>query len=314
MTDRIGGFRTPEAATHYYERYDEVTARLWPVAHDELDVPSRFGPTHVRRSGPPEGTPLVLIHPTAGSSVGWYPLIAALSERRPVYTPDTIGTVGRSVQTAPIRSPRDLVAWVDDVLDALHLEAIHLMGYSEGGWIAALHGALTDRPDRLTTLTIVEPAGAIERVPRRLIASMILRAARTLLAKDKHRAFRDFSTWMNGDVEIADEEIELFLLAFRTFRQKLPRAGLLSDEQLRRITAPTLLLLAADTRLYDPDRVAARASRLLPDVTVEITPDAGHGLLFQYPDQITARILQFVDDHERAVSEPSTAPSAGDDV
>jgi pimeloyl-ACP methyl ester carboxylesterase len=303
MADRIGGFRTLEAAAHYYERYDDMVARLWPVAHDELDIPTRFGTTHVRRSGPAHGTPLVLIHPTTGSSAGWYPLIAALAERRPVYTPDTIGTVGRSVQTAPIRSPRDLVAWVDDVLDGLGLDAIHLLGYSEGGWIVALHAALADRPERLTTLTLIEPGGAIERVPRRLVASMIVRGARTLLARDKHRAFRAFNQWMNGDVEISDDEIELFLLAFRTFRQKLPAPGVLSDDELRRITVPTLLLLAADTRLYDPEKVAARAHRLLPDVCVEIIPDAGHGVLFQYPDQLTARILQFIEaDHERAAT------------
>lgn len=307
MADRIGGFRTPEAAARYYERYDDMVARLWPVAHEELEVATRFGATHVRRSGPAHGTPLVLLHPTTGSSAGWYPLIAALSERRPVYTPDTVGTVGRSVQTAPVGTPADLVAWVDDVLDGLSLDAIHLLGYSEGGWIAALHAALADRPERLTTLTLIEPGGAIERIPRRLIANMVLRGARTLLARDKHRAFREFNKWMNGDVELSDDEIELFLLAFRTFRQKLPIPGVLSDDELRRIAVPTLLLLAADTRLYDPEKVAARAHRLLPDVRVEIIPDAGHGVLFQYPDQLTARIVQFIDaDHERAATTPPT--------
>ena len=136
MADRIGGFRTPGDAARYYERYDEMLARAWPVPHDEFDVPSRFGTTHVRRSGPAGGIPLVLIHPTTGSSAGWAPLIASLCERHPVYTPDTIGTAGRSVQTAPIRSPRDLVVWLDEVIDAVQVDRIHLVGYSEGGWIA----------------------------------------------------------------------------------------------------------------------------------------------------------------------------------
>ncbi|MEA2972630.1 MAG: hypothetical protein QOG82_1088 [Actinomycetota bacterium] len=104
---------------------------------------------------------------------------------------------------------------------------------------------------------------------------------------------------MNGDVELTDEQIELLLLAMRTFRQKLPMPRRLSDEELGRITVPTLLLLAADTKLYDPETVAERARRLLPDVTIEIVPDAGHGVVFQYPDRIIARLLQFID-HERA--------------
>jgi pimeloyl-ACP methyl ester carboxylesterase len=91
-----------------------------------------------------------------------------------------------------------------------------------------------------------------------------------------------------------DEEVDLVLLAFRTFRQKLPMPKRLGDDELRRITTPTLLLLGADTRLYDPGKVAERARRLLPDVQVEITPNAGHGLPIQYPDRITARILRFL--------------------
>lgn len=305
MADRIGGFRTPGDVARYYERYDEMLARAWPVPHDELDVPSRFGTTHVRRSGPAGGIPLVLIHPTTGSSAGWAPLIAALSEHHPVYTPDTIGTAGRSVQTAPIRSPRDLVVWLDEVIDAVQVDRIHLVGYSEGGWIAGLHAAVTDRPERLATLTLIEPGGAVERVPRRFIASMIIRGVWTLAARDKPKAIRDFNRWMNGDVELTDEQIDLLLLAMRTFRQKLPSPRRLSDDELRRITMPTLLLLAADTRLYNPEEVAERARGLLPDVTIEIVPDVGHGLLFQHPDLIIARILQFVDDQERGAT-PAT--------
>ena len=110
---------------------------------------------------------------------------------------------------------------------------------------------------------------------------------------------------MNGDVELTDEQIDLLLLAMRTFRQRLPSPRRLSDEELRRITVPTLLLLAADTRLYNPEKVAERARGLLPDVTIEIVPDVGHGLLFQHPDRIIARILQFVDDQERGTT-PAT--------
>ena len=71
------------------------------------------------------------------------PLVSALAEQPPVFTPDTIGTPGRSVQKAMIRSAADLAVWLDDVLDQLGLNDVHLVGYSEGGWIAGVHAALT---------------------------------------------------------------------------------------------------------------------------------------------------------------------------
>lgn len=265
----------------------------------ERDVATDFGSTHVRISGGGAGPPLVLIHPTTGSSLGWHSIIEPLSRQHAVYTPDTIGTIGRSVQTRPIESPLDLVQWLDDVLDRLDLTRIHLLGYSEGGWIAGLHAALSTRPDRLASLTLIEPGGAIEQIPRRTLAAMIFRAGRTLTATDKPQAIRAFNRWLNGDIELTDDEIELVLLAFRTFRQRLPTPKRLSDDRLRSIMTPTLLLLAADTRIFDPRRVASRASRLLPDVQVEIIANAGHGLPFQYPEQTTGRILTFIESCER---------------
>lgn len=303
---KLGGFRTPEAAQHFHEMYDDMVRTHWPVPHVDLALPTRFGTTHVRRSGPEHGTPLVLIHPTSGSSAGWHPLIARLAERHPVYTPDTIGTPGRSTQTAPIENGADLALWLDEVLDGLGHDQVHLCGYSEGGWIAGLHAAFTTNLDRLRTLTLIEPGGAIDRIPPRVLASFVARGSATLLARDKRQALQNFNRWMNGDVELGDDEIDLFLFVFRNFRQKLPKPDRLTDEQLRRITIPTLLLLAENTMLYDLEKVADRARRLLADVTVDITPDAGHGLAFQYPERITGLILSFVEDRG---AEPPSASS-----
>lgn len=304
MAARIGRFNSPEAAADYHRLYDGMVERHWPVPAAEIDVPTRFGTTHVRRSGPDTGTPIVLIHSNSGSSLGWRPLIAGLAARHPLYTPDTIGTAGRSVQERPIESGADLSIWLDEVLDGLGLDRIHLGGYSEGGWIAGLHAAHTPRPERLATLTLIEPGGAIERIPRRTLAALVLRATGTLAARDKRRAIRDFNRWMNGDIEITDDEIELVMFVFKHFRQKLPNPDRLTEQQLGSIATPTLLLLAENTRIYDPNRVAVRARRLLPDVSVDLTPDAGHGVVFQYPERITKLILDFVDHQESGRAQP----------
>ena len=99
MADKVSTFRTPRDAERFLARYDEIVADEWPVVHEDLDAPTRFGQTRVRRSGEGPGVPLVMVHPTAGSSVGWYPVIEPYCQGRVVYTPDTMGTAGRSVQT-----------------------------------------------------------------------------------------------------------------------------------------------------------------------------------------------------------------------
>jgi len=295
----VSGFRSDERAARYLQLYDRTVEENWPVEHDELDLPSRFGITHVRVSGTGQGVPLLLVHPTTGSSAGWYPLIGTLcaAERR-VYTPDTIGGAGRSVHTAPIATGADLATWLDEVLDGLELDRVHLMGYSEGGWIAASHAAGSNRPERLASLALIEPAGAITAVPARFLAGMVLRGMRVMLSRDKPAAVRRFNRWMNGEVELTDAQVELIEAAIGSFQQRLPTPSPLSDEQLRAITAPTLLVLGADSRLHDAAAVRDRAQMLLPDVTVDMIADAGHGVGFQHPQQVAARLLAHARAHE----------------
>ena len=80
----------------------------------------------------------------------------------------------------------------------------------------------------------------------------------------------------------------------KTFRQALPFPRRLEDEDLQRITTPTLLYMAADSEVYDPEQVAERAGRLMPDVEVVIVPEAQHGLPFQYPELTTKTVLEFI--------------------
>lgn len=302
MADHLSAFRTPEDAAHYRQLYDSYVLQRWPVPCAELDVTTRFGATHVRRSGSSEGTPMVLIHPSTGNSLGWCSVVGYMSGQHIVFTPDTVGTAGRSVHAAPIDSDADLSRWLDDVLDGLGLERIHLVANSEGSWIAANHAALSERTERVATLTLIEPGGTIEQIPAATMSKIALKAMTALRARDKHKAMRKFNRWMNGDeVELSDEQIDMALHVFKTFQAHLPRPELLEDERMRRITCPTLLLLGEDS-IVDPSKVAARAEHLMADAVVDVIPNAGHGVLYQHPELIAGRILQFIDSREQRAS------------
>lgn len=295
-TRRLSGFKTVEDAERLHELYDTFVAETWPVPREELDIDTRFGSTHVRRSGHDTGTPIVLIHPNTGTSAGWYRLVEPMARHHPIVALDTVGTPGRSVQTAPFAAARDLGVWLDDALDALQLDRVHLLGYSEGGWIAATHAAHTTTPDRLATLTLIEPGGALLRIRPVVLARLVGRGVLIVSGiVDRERGLRALSEYLSPGVELTDREMELVLTSFRTFRQRLPMPVTLSDDQLRSITTPTLLLLAENTVLYDPAAAAERARRLLPEVEIDIVSGAGHGLPFQFPDLVTARVLTFVD-------------------
>ncbi|WP_066908877.1 alpha/beta fold hydrolase [Millisia brevis] len=302
MADKLADFRKPEDAEAYYRLYDRILEEHWPtIAHEEIDIPGRFGTTRVRRTGYAEGTPIVMLHPTQGGSIGLTPFIGPLAQHHCVYTPDVIGTPGRSVQTAPMQPPQDWVTWLDETLDALGLDRVHLAGYSEGGYMALLNASMTARPERLATVTLLEPGGALATMRTSSFVGMLIKMIPLMTARNaakRKERMREFSRWFNGDgYESTDDVLDLVPLAM-TFRQTTGLPKKLSDDQLRRITMPTHLMLGDSSRLFDAHKVAGRARRLLPEVTVDIRP-GGHGFGYARPEEEMARVLAFIADHER---------------
>src|SRR3990172_10249442 len=143
-------FKTPEGQARCLAAYD-ATLALWPVPVESVDVPTRFGNTHVNACGPEGAPPLLLLHAFAISSTMWYPNVAELSRSYRIYALDTIGDKGKSVSTRPILPPLDFVTWLSDVFDALRLEQAHVAGLSFGGFLA-LNLALSVIPAALEGL------------------------------------------------------------------------------------------------------------------------------------------------------------------
>lgn len=95
------------------------------------------GQVHYRyAAGPPGVRPLVMLHPSPGSSLMLKPLIAAFAATRPVLALDTLGN-GDSARPAPAEPPLDYFADAHlRAIDALGLSAFDLYGSHTGGNIA----------------------------------------------------------------------------------------------------------------------------------------------------------------------------------
>ena len=96
--------------------------KLWPVPYEEIEIPSRFGMTHVVISGPKDAPPLVLLHGYMATLLMWSPNIVDFSNDYRVYAIDTMGQPSKSIPDEPIRDAADYVAWLNATLDARVLD------------------------------------------------------------------------------------------------------------------------------------------------------------------------------------------------
>ncbi|HEY5754364.1 MAG TPA: alpha/beta fold hydrolase, partial [Steroidobacter sp.] len=97
------------------------------------------------------GPPLIFLHGASGR-VGWLPFLERLSQRFDVIAPEHPG-FGRSDDPAWLDRPSDLAYFYLDLMEALNLDGVHLMGTSLGGWICA--ELAVRNTVRLASLTLI---------------------------------------------------------------------------------------------------------------------------------------------------------------
>lgn len=289
---KIGRFKNDAARDAYLRAYAAVE-EMWPVPSTQHDIETSFGSTHVRRSGSGGGVPIVLLHAVGGNSLVWHRSIEELTRDRVVYALDTIGTAGRSVQTAPLNNEADFATWVNEVLVGLGLDRVHLVGYSHGAWHASLV-ALND-PQRLASVTLIEPGGMLTR-PK---WSILLKMIRFGMGGRSDENIRKMMDWLSPGVTLDEREFAGAKAAL-DYRMGIGWARVLKDAELRTLALPTLVIFGADSLVQDIPVATRRIEENIANAEIEVYPGTAHGILFEIPQQVYARILNFVQQHDHS--------------
>ena len=295
-------FRTRDGEAAFLAEYDE-TMRRWPVSYEEMDVPTRFGMTHVVASGPKDARPMVLLHGYMATLTMWAPNIADFCKQYRVYALDVMGQPGKSIPGEPIRTASDYVEWLNATFDALKLGPVLLVGMSYGGWLALTYASA--RLQRVQKLVLLSPGGLLPMARQFGVRAMLMTLFPTRFMVNS------FMRWLGfrdaGGENDGRPIFDLMYLGLKHFRvppetlHALPTA--VSDDDLRAMRVPVLLLFGDRERIYDPAAALARACRLIPDCRGELVPRSSHDMCFSQRRLVDARVLDFLDDHRGTTSE-----------
>lgn len=288
-TRRSLRFTSAADESAFFAAYDAVLAQ-WPVAVDAVDVPSRYGTTHVQVCGPPEAKPLVLLHGGGATSTVWFANVEALTRSHRVFAVDQLGDAGRTVHDEqPIADRADLMTWLDSVLDGLGLDVAALGGHSYGAWLAlsyAIHA-----PARVAKLVLLDPTHCFTGMK----LDFRLRAMPLFLRPSAQR-MRQFIAWETGNTVLNAAWLTLASLAggeVGTSKLILPHQ--FTATELRAASMPTLVLTAERSRQHDIHRLAATAAQLMPDVVTAVLPGASHFTIPTHsPRQLNDELTRFL--------------------
>jgi pimeloyl-ACP methyl ester carboxylesterase len=232
------------------------------------------------------GPPLLVLHGAGGGA--WLPFMQTLAERFDVIAPEHPG-FGDSDAPDWLDTIHDLAYFDLDLLAALDLDRVHLVGISLGGWVAA-ELAVRDT-GRLASLTLVGAAG---------LHLKGVKQVDPFLRTDEQR-IRDFF----HDQACADTMIEKMLapeladaaMKNRTITAKLSWQPRGYDPHLHkwlhRIDVPTLLVWGAEDRLF-PKEYAYAYRDLIPGSKAVVIPECGHVPHVEKPAAFLAALEDFI--------------------
>jgi pimeloyl-ACP methyl ester carboxylesterase len=297
-----GSWVSDAAREKFLAAYERALAALWPQPVEELDIETATATTRVHAYRPhPGGEPVVLL--SAFNAIGLYPHVAALAGDGPVYGIDMPGDANPSVARAPMTPPENCAAWLDELLAQLSDRAVHLVGFSYGGWIA-MNQAIR-APRRVASITLLDPAG-LTKLDARFWWWLSVSGLATLTPMPIRR---HLARWLDLPAMLHQEMMTLMWAGTRGYHAEPKFPAILTDDELRAIEVPALLVTGARSALLTPAQARDRGS-LMPHAEVAVVPGSHGG--FSRIDELNDRIAAFIKCHAagKQAARPASPPAA----
>jgi 2-hydroxy-6-oxonona-2,4-dienedioate hydrolase len=277
---------------------------LWPeIASGEIRLTyHQAGPIRTRTLEAGNGEEaIVFLHGTGGHLETYMRNVLAHAERYRVYAIDMVGH-GYSTKPDHDIELRHYVAHVKDFLDAAGVERAHVSGESLGGWVAVKLAVA--HPERVAKLVLNTCGGrtadtaALDR-----LRTLSLKAA----AEPTRENVRKRLEWLMHDPRtVTDDLVESryriysqpgFLHAMERLTclliPDIRRRNMISDDELRAIRAPTLVVWTS----HDPTgavEVGERIAQLIPNARLVVMDGCGHWPQFENAELFNRIELEFL--------------------
>lgn len=241
------------------------------------------------------GPPLLLLSGLGAKGTSFHPFLGMAAARFRVLTPDLRGS-GRAGPLAPGATLRDMAADVAELLEALDLGPLPVVGRSMGGMIAQELALLA--PDQLAALVL---ASSTAHADPHLAALFRLLADMSDARIPPELRHRTSLLWALGPTALAERETVRAYLDARVRNdrpgdyaiQALACAAHDTRARLASVEIPTLVLAGSEDR-FMPTRHALTLARALARAELRFIPGAGHLAYLEEPESFAEAVFEFL--------------------
>ncbi|HML47715.1 MAG TPA: alpha/beta hydrolase [Clostridia bacterium] len=286
-------YRTKKARERILSTYDQLLGQ-WGVPVTQMDLPTRYGLTHVNACGDPKAPPLVLFHGVGDdSALMWIYNAAELAKHFRLYAIDTIGGPGKSVPSEGYGKGFSDALWIDAILDGLKLDAVSMAGVSHGAYLTQAY--LAARPERVVKAACLAggiPAGE-GGSPMKTMMKIFLPEALFPTQNNIRKLLRKLA----GKNSAAFTDHPLILAHFTALARgydnmamRFHPVGNLPDAQIRGYRDKVLYLIGE----ADPfAKLGGKAMLERYGMNARFFPEVGHGINHEIAGEINAILIEY---------------------
>lgn len=282
-------YGSPDGYKNVVTHYDKIINAMG-ISYENRYIETSYGETHFIKWGNEKGKSIILWHGQNANATTWARWIPYLAENYSIYAVDTIGGMGKSAATRLSKKGTAYGEWAIEVIKGIGLQKANMIGVSNGGWLILKLGSIA--PECIGNAVLLSSAGLMP-ISMKLVFKIV---PRSFSKNPKEIAGRPVELLSPPDLPVDPFYVEFFeLILTSKFRgeQIAPRIG---DEELRKMTAPTCLLMGQYERSFNPYKAIDRGVRLLPNiVAAEIVPGVGHSMEHRQPDWVISRVIGYLD-------------------
>jgi len=253
--------------------YDKQVSAL-NIDFEDIYVDTRFGKTHLLKTGAPNGKPILLFH--GGNSTTPYYLRDFLRFRNKylIYAADTMGHPGKSAQTVLSAKNLEYGEWASDVIDGLGFKQMICMGGSYGGGV--LMKLMCVAPQKILKAILLVPSGIWNASNASVMFNMGVPMILYIITKNRKWLKKAILPMALDENEIDESTFEMVKCTFDNVCVKAEMPSNVKVTDMKNYTAPTLLITGEKDIIFPGEKVIARAKMIIPNLKTYLMKGSGH--------------------------------------
>lgn len=256
----ISLYKTPESKKEILALYQRKLDSL-NIDYAEQKVDTGFGLSHVIITGDEAKPPLVLVHGSNGCAPIALDVYPNLAKHYQVFAVDVIAQPNKSSETRPSMQDASYGIWMNEVISALGLTDVTMVGFSLGGFI--IWKTLAHDESKIKEAYLIAPVGIVNGNPLKAMLKMFLpmkRFMRTQNAKDLDSLL---DTLFSERDDFAPEFLAKVIPNFDLDFTPIPS---ISEKEAKRISTP-LTIIGAENDIMGPGKkLLRRAEKIFPSL------------------------------------------------